>query len=274
MTTLLMHPLLNHIQAAIDQPGVATASALKDNGWHTPLWFTGSMTEFDDGRVAIQVEASTLEGCDTPVLFLHLDEAQARRQSPDESLIHQPLGVVGLLTQQQVVDLAIVHGSDVVTLTHSQFMALHDTMALLNPASQRSATADAQYIDRISVFMLKAHAHCQQHDDIRTLHLAAVLAGGAPMRCALLLDASNAALHQDQLHALHSQWMTPGDALLLLDPLDLGEGHRPIIDTLKQQAPLYQKAPPAGWWARLKQRWQAPRLVIIDLDLNGTDSTT
>lgn len=269
-----MHSLLRNIQSALDDPGVATASALKDNGWYEPLWFTGSMTEFADGRVAIQVEASTLEGCDTPVLFLHLDEVQARRHAPGDPLIQQPLGVVGLLTQQQVVDLAIVHGDDVVTLTHAQFMALHDTMALLNPAARRNDAADARYVERLTAFMHQAREFGQREPDIRSLHLAALMLGAAPMRCAVLLDASNAAVHQHELHALHSASMTPGDALLLLDPLDLSEVNRPIIEALRQQEPVYRKPTQSGWWTRLKGRWTPPRLVIIDLNLDDTTEAT
>lgn len=269
-----MHPLLRHIQSALDDPDVSTASALKANGWHKPLWFTGSMTEFADGRVIIQVKASTIEGSDTPVLFLHLDEAQARRHASGSPLIQQPLGVVGLLTQQQVIDLSIVHGGDVVTMTHSQFMILHDSMALLNPAARRNDAADARYVERLTAFMHQAREFGQGQPDIRSLHLAALMPGAAPMRCVLLLDASNAAVHENELQALHSASMTPGDALLLFDPLDLSEVNRSIIELLRQQEPVYRKPIQSGWWTRLKGRWTPPRLVIIDLNLDDTTEAT
>ena len=269
-----MHPLLQRLQAAIDQPDIDTARALREDGWLTPLWFTGSMTPFDDGRVAIQVEASQLEGCDEPVLFLDVDENAAQRRAGGSSLIQQPLGMVGLLLQQQRVGLAIVHGDDVVTLTHSQFMALNTRVTLLAASAPRHDRADAAYVNRISVFLTKAREHGHRNGDIRSLHLAAVMAGGAPLQCAILLDASNASLHRERLQALHSEWMLPGDGLILLDPLDLSEGLGPIVQWLRQQEPIYKKSLNEGWWSRLKQRWQTPRLVILDPDLVDTEAAT
>lgn len=269
-----MHPLLQRLQAIIDRPDVETARALREDGWQTPLWFTGSMTHFDDGRVGIQVEANQLGGCDEPVLFLDVEEDAAQRRTGDAPLIQQPLSVVGLLLQQQRVGLAIVHGDDVATLTHSQFMAVHSSVTLLDGPAPRHGKADGEYVNRLSVFLTKAREHGQRHADIRSLHLAAVMAGGAPLQCALLLDASNASVHLERLQALHSEWMQPGDGLILLDPLDLSEGLEPIIALLRQQEPTYTKALNAGWWSRLKQRWQAPRLVILDLDIVDTEATT
>lgn len=268
------HPLLQRLQAIIDRPDVDTARALREDGWLTPLWFTGAMTHFDDGRVGIQVEANQLEGCDEPVLFLDVDEDAAQRRTGDAPLIQQPLSVVGLLLQQQRVGLAIVHGDDVVTLTHSQFMAVHSSVTLLDAPAPRHGKADGEYVSRLTFFLTKAREHCLQHGDIRRLHLAAVMAGGAPLQCALLLDASNASVHLERLQALHNDWMMPGDGLILLDPLNLSEGLAPIIDVLRQQEPVYTKNPNEGWWSRLKQRWQAPRLVILDLDLVDTEAAT
>lgn len=267
-----MHPLLERLQAVLDEPSIETARALREDGWLTPLWFTGSMTHFDDGRVSISVEANQLEGCDDPVLFLDLDQDAALRRAGASPLIQQPLSVVGLLLHQQRADLAVVQADDVVTITHSQFMALHQSVTLLDAPAPRHGKADAEYVNRLSGFLSKAREHGQRNGDIRSLHLAAVMAGGAPLQCALMLDASNASVHLTQLQALHSECMLPGDGLMLLDPLDLSEGLEPIINLLRQQEPVYKKGPKDGWWSRLKQRWQAPRLVILELDLVDTDA--
>ena len=261
-----MHPILQSLQAALNEPNQTTLAHVRETAWYVPLWFAGSMRAVEGDRTLIQAEAQMVEGFEHPVLFAYIQEAQARGMDQTATWLHQPLGVLTLLADEKHLHVAVIDGEDNMVLSHEQLVHLRDLMALTTPGAQRHAVSDTQYVDRISTLMARARAYCLAQPDVRSVHLAAVATGSAPMFAAILVDAANAPIHQQALQKLHSEAMRPGDKLMFLDRLDLGI-HPTLVEALCEQEPIYRKLPDTGWWGRMKQRWYSPRLVILDIAL-------
>jgi hypothetical protein len=260
------HPLLNNLSAALETPSETTLEQLKSDGWFAKLWLTGHTEEYPNGQVAISISAREIEGAERPVLFVYVDETQARQHNPDEELITYPLSVIGLLAQQQVVDLTIVDGDEHVVLSHEQFITLRDFMQLDDDPDSRNKANDDLFLRRFETFMQKAVDYCLRMPEVTQLHLACIEPGGAPMLAGALLEARNKQTHQKALQELFEQKMAAGDRINFLDPLDFAE--RKLVTALRQVEPTYVRREPQGWLARLFSRRQQPQLVVLELELN------
>ena len=260
------HPILMHLRAANSDPNRTTLAQLKAHGWFTPLWMEGSSTTDSNGQIAMGFRASVFEGGERPVLLTYVDEAQARQEHPDTSLMSNSLGVLGLLAHQQAIDLAVLDGEDGVMLDHSQFLGLRNYMTAEADLEYRSAKDDEKFMTRLNTFMLEACRYCKQQLDIRNLHLAAMAMGGAPMRAILLLDANNALIHENYLETMYKQHMLPGDGFMALDRLDPME--QEWLQELCKLEPVYTQQKSSGWWAHLIGRWNRPRLAVLMVSMS------
>lgn len=265
-TGVSTHAVLTHLRAALDDPNETTLEQLKAHGWFTPLWMEGSSTTDANDQVAIGFRATELEGCERPVLFTYVDEAQARQHHPDSALMSHNLGVLDLLMHEQALDLVMVDGEDSVILEHSQFLDLRNYMAGEADLESRNAKADEMFIARLNAFMLEACRYCEQQPEMDRLYLAAMAIGGAPMRAALLLDANNALIHQNRLETMYAQHMLPGDSLMVLDRLTPTE--QDLVSALSKQEPVYTQQKSGGWWARLLGRWSQPQLAVLAVSIS------
>jgi len=266
-----MHHMLESLRAVLDNPTEDTLKRARAAVWESPVWFSAHVTCVDEHQTLIQAEAHIIEGHKRPMIFAYVNEEQTRGIKTDATWLHQPIRLLAMSTSHEFIDLALVDGEDIVAMSHEQLMVLRDAFTLTDPVSERCDIRDSQYVDRISSFMIKARAYCMEQPDIRSLHLAALITGGAPMQAALLLDAANTSIHQEALRVLHGHNMRPGDVLVFLDRMDLS-GFSTVVDGLIQQEPIYRKQPRLSWWGRMKQRWHTPRLVIVDVEL--TDEST
>jgi hypothetical protein len=260
-----LSPFLTHLSAVLDSPDEARLEQFKAEGWTTALWMMGSMEEHPNGQVAMSFRASQLDDTDRPVLFAYVDEAQARAHHPEEAFISYPLGVVGLLAQQQALDMAIVDGDEHVVLSHEQFLALRDLMLLGTDQVVRSTMADDRFLRDFEPFLKHARDYCQRTPEVVRLHLAAVSLGGAPMRAAGILKAAHRQVHLNALQDMFGRGMEPGDQLSFLDSLDVSE--RKLIEAIEQTEPVYLREEKQGWWARLVSRYRRPQLVVVQFEL-------
>lgn len=264
------HPLLTNLRAVLENPSEATLDQLKADGWFTPLWMVGQTQEFPDGQVAISFSADQIEGSDRPVLFTYVDEAEARKDYPDEQFMHYSLGVVALLAHEREVDLAVVDGEDDVVLSHEQLLMLRAFVQLEADPETRNKAADALFLAKFETFMQQAQDYCRGMPDVRSLYLVAVEPGGAPMRAGAFLEANKASVHQKALQALFEKHMLPGDYMSFFDPHNLTE--RKMIENIKQQDPAYLRQETRGWWARLFSRNRQAQIVILKLEIAQDDA--
>lgn len=263
-------PFLTHLNAVLESPDAARLNRFKAEGWSTALWMMGSMTEHPNGQVAMSFGASQLDGTDRPVLFAYVDEAQARAHHPEAQLISYPLGVVGLLAQQQALDLAIVDGDEHVVLSHEQFLVLRDLMVLGAGPLVRDTIADDRFLRRFEPFLKQARDYCQRVPDVVSLHLAAIALGGAPMRVGGMLKAGNRRVHLNALQDMFGAQMAPGDRMSFLDTLDPSE--RKLIEAINQATPVYVRKEKRGWWARLVSRYRRPQLVVVQFEMTSNEA--
>jgi hypothetical protein len=261
---------LSHLSAVLESPVEASLELFKSECWPTPLWMKGSMHEQPNGQVAMSFKASELEGTERPVLFAYVDEAQARKHHPDAEFISYPLGVVGLLAQQQALDLAIVEGDEHVALSHEQFLALRDLMMLGTDQVIRNKSEDDRFLQGFERFLKQAQGYCQRMPDVVRLHLAAIAVGGAPMCAGGVLKASNRNIHLDALQDMFGQQMEPGDRMNFLDSLVPSE--RKLIEAIEQVEPVYLRQEKQGWWARLMSRNRRPQLVVVQFEVSADEA--
>ena len=259
------HPLLTNLRAVLENPCESTLDKFKAKGWFTPLWMVGQTQEFPDGQVAIAFSASEIEGADRPVLFTYVDEAEARKDNPDEQFISYSMGVVGLLAHQREVDLAVVDGEDDVVLSHEHLLILRDFMQFEADPETRNKASDDLFLAKFETFLQQAQDYCRRMPDVQSLYLVAVEPGGAPMRAGVFLEAKKPSVHQKALQALFEKQMLPGDCMSFFDPHDLAE--RKMIEKIKQLEPAYLRQPPQGWWARLFSRNKEVQIVILKLEI-------
>ena len=260
-----MHPLLLNLQAFYDNPCEVTVSRLRDEGWYIPLWMGGRTRKTSDGLVAFSFEASMLEGLDQPVLLVYPDEALARADSPDSSLISYPLSVIAELAHQQKMDVAVTDGEIYELLDHKHLLLLRDMIQLEENPLLRNRETDGAFMNRLEVYLREAVDYCRNASDVERMLLAAVQPGGAAMRAYLLLRATNVAAHHEALDALFRSMMQPGDCLDCLDPMNWN--HRRFVKALEGQTPSYVREASKGWWARLTGRRPAPQLVLLVMDI-------
>jgi hypothetical protein len=256
---------LSHLNAVLESPDEASLALFKAECWSMPLWMMGSMQEQPDGQVAMSFDASELQGTHRPVLFAYVNEAQARKHHPDAEFITYPLGVVGLLAQQQALDLAIVEGDEHVALAHEQFLELRDLMMLGTNQVVRNRREDDRFLSGFECFLKQARDYCQRMPDVVRLHLAAIAVGGAPMCAGGVLKASNRKIHLNALQDMFGQQMDPGDRMNFLDSLIPSE--RKLIEAIEQAEPVYLRQEKQGWWARLISRSRRPQMVVVQIEV-------
>lgn len=258
-------PFLNALGAILEHPDETCLARFKADVWPTELWMVGRSRTHPDGQVAMSFNASVLEGADRPVLFAYLDEAQARAHHPQAQFIAYPLGVVGLLAQQQALDLAIVDGDAHRVMSHEQFLALRDLMLVEKPQPARDTHADDRFLERFEPFLIQARDYCERVPDVGRLHLTALALGRAPMSAAGLLTATNREVHVDALREMFGAHMEPGDRIHFLDARE-----RPapeLIEAVSEAAPVYVREDVQGWWARLFHRDRRPQLAVVALEM-------
>lgn len=265
-----VHPLLSNLRAVQDDPSVSNMYQLKADGWFLPLWMPGQVEAHPSGQVAISFSASEIEGFDRPVFFTYVDEGQARTQNPGEELLSYPLAVVASLAHQKEIDIAVVDGEASEALTHEQLMLLREFMQLENDPQTRNEAADNQFLKQLNVYVKHALDYCEAASDVRSMHVAAIVPGGAPMRAGILLRASNGTAHRNALQALYEKMMQAGDMLTFIDPL--AEDHRLMFDALEQQPPTYAQQPNKGWWGRLMRRFERPPVTLLTVEITPEEA--
>lgn len=264
------HPLLNNLRALLADPDVGNMNQFKADGWFQPLWMPGQTQAHPSGQVAISFSAAEVDGIDRPVLFTYVDEQQARRLNPEDELLNYPLAVVAMLAHQQEMDVAVVDGEASEAVTHEQLMLLRELMQLENAPQTRNEAADNQFLKQLNVYVKRALDYCEAASDVRSMHVSAIVPGGAPMRAGILLRASNETAHRNALLALFEKMMQPGDMLTFIDPL--AADHRVMVDALEKQAPTYLRQSGGGWWGRLMRRFERPPVTLLTMELTPDEA--
>lgn len=265
----MTHPFLEHLRALANARQNAdilpALAAFKDQALQTTLWIIGSQTPGPDGKVGLSLDMRELEGQEHPVLFAYLDEEQARQHAQGGEIMPLQFLAVGLIAQQGAMSLAIVHHDDFESLAHTQILGIRDMLFLdeqpasLGPEEARALMAGMQGM------MDVWQRYCAAQPDVRSLHLAVVLPGGAPPHFYGILEASDAPRHLDALREQHACSAPPGYRLVLVDHLDLGSPE--IAREVRKHPPLYSHIQPRGWWARLRRRFQKQTVPFVRLQV-------
>lgn len=257
------HPIPSRVRGFFEQPNAATLDAVKSGAWREPLWIHGETHDAGEG-VLLQMEVQQLEGYERHVLFAYVDEQEARRADGDR-VMQYPLGVLASMAHEREIDVALVDGEHVELLSHEQLLALRDLVAMDDAARPLPNKTDLGFLKRLKTFRQRAADYCRAQPDVRTWRLAAMGFGAAPLRAVSLLEASNAAVHAQALHALFKQVCLPGDMLMALDPLQ--PEHTRYIQVLRQQEPFHVAGQHHGWWARLRRRLSPVVLIQVNIEL-------
>ena len=214
---------------------------------------------------AVTLECMELPGrASLPTLPVFLQEADALGRLGAGAYFMAPFELVIAAAQRRRMDVAFQDGEAIVLIAHATLLAMRDLAHVGADGLNLPAEQAMEHLDAIRKFASHARSYCARQSDIRTLHLATLSFPGVRPMLAGALSADRYNTHAQVLTQLSTRLFEPGWRFVLCER---SAAPSTVIASVRGTPPCYDRACHQHWWERLKQRFNAPQVELIRLDL-------
>lgn len=262
----MAHPSFDIISQLLDADPGALTSALprfREEVLSMPVWARGEQVAVANNQTATTLQLAEREGDELPLLPAYLNEAEAGAEPGSGSYVRVPFRFLLLFAESTRLDVALMDGEQLLAISHDGLMHLRDSAVLGNEGVPVTAEEVGQLAQAVERFAAQARTYCASHADIASLHLSLVsMTGVKPMLMGWLSGGRDE--HGLALELLSRQFLQPSWRCRVFDALP-SEGR--LAEALTALPAVYERQASQGWFGKMKQKFSAPAVQIIQLDV-------
>ena len=228
-----------------------------------PVWVPGEQVAVANGQMATSLHLAAGTGDALPLLPVYIHEAEANDAQGSGNCITVPFRFLILFAESNRLDVTLADGGQVLVMSHDDLMALRDAEGLGGDGVPVTAEEVGQMAQAVERFAAQARAYCASHAEIASLHLSLVsITGVKPMLMGWLSGGRGE--HAAALELLSRQFLQPNWRCRVFDGLR-SEGR--LVEALTALPAVYERQASQGWFGKMKQKFSAPAVQIIQLDV-------
>lgn len=263
----MTYQLLQRLQAWTEgQLSAAQADEVLGEFLELPVWFPGTRQTMPEhpGKSLHRLHLFPGEGSSLPTLPVWLDEP-ARFDPPDTApMLQYHAGTLLVFAMTQRFNVALQDGDELCVLRYDDLLSLRSLMLL-----RRLAAGDPPEFappPDLSRLLPALAAYGAADPQIRRCWLA-LITSKAGHQATVMLEAPDAEARFEALEARLDPLLPPGVSLTLIDAA--GDVDMHVRQAIAALPALHDANVKAGWISRVKQRFVAPTVPVISLDIQA-----
>ena len=244
------------------QPDLTLQQSFNDHVLSMPIFILGEQIDMPCEQTATEFLLDKASATKLLSLPLYLHEADAVMACGEGEYFAAGFDLAILFAETNRVDARLVDGIESLHISHETLLQLRDIGATEHTAVPIPDEEIAAQREAMLTFAVRARAYCARHTDVDMLYLGTLTRPGVTPMLVGALSAQQYARHAQALTQLSIKVFQPRWRFMLF-----GDACGPanIVKDLRQTPPCYRKVIGQSWFAKLKNKIEAPTLSLIGL---------
>lgn len=264
-------PIIEHARA-VEAAGSPEAfqTFIRDFCQHD-FWIAAEVKDRVEDKDLVSFSFNQIEGVDLPVLMAFCSQPEG--EAAEGRQAYSGLVVLSLAGKTRF-HAVLIDGEDNHTLDHDRLLLMLRILELESGAKESTPPAELDpmlFHQAAPTALIRAiYDYCRRTPDIIQCRIGIASSPGQALTLPdflVMLEGINLDTHRGEISTLAAQHMPPNQMLLQIDPEGGLDSHLNYAAVLKTFPPFYGKGQGQGWWARLKRRFNPPRVPWIQAEI-------